>query len=316
MKLCKTIRRLLNSRSTQTQGSWNKRSTKQEEQMVRRSEFYTVKQSKATPMKKNHYTKELELKSGTILRNGDEGFDVRRVQEWINLYRYIEPAWWVRIAIDEDYGPATETAVQQFQKFRDLTVDGEVGSETFTELTRTLASAFVILKSSNDKLRQLIIDYANRHLINVPRELQSNTGPWVRAYMDGNEGRNWPWCMGFAQTILDQACSTLGKDFTDLVPHTYSCDVVLESALDNDNLLRNTDLRKDASKVNKGDLFLIMKHARDAVHVGIIEQINDNGTFVTIEGNTNDEGSREGFEVCRRIRNYQKQNIDVVLLPI
>ena len=26
------------------------------------------------------------------------------------------------------------------------------------------------------------------------------------------------------------------------------------------------------------------------------------GTFATIEGNTNDEGSREGYEVCRRVR--------------
>ncbi len=26
--------------------------------------------------------------------------------------------------------------------------------------------------------------------------------------------------------------------------------------------------------------------------------------FETIEGNTNDEGSREGYEVCQRVRGY------------
>jgi peptidoglycan hydrolase-like protein with peptidoglycan-binding domain len=31
-------------------------------------------------------------------------------------------------------------------------------------------------------------------------------------------------------------------------------------------------------------------------------------TFRTIEGNTNDDGVREGYEVCARTRNYKKRD--------
>ena len=36
-------------------------------------------------------------------------------------------------------------------------------------------------------------------------------------------------------------------------------------------------------------------------HTGIIESIKEDILY-TIEGNTNDTGSREGYEVCRRTR--------------
>jgi hypothetical protein len=36
-------------------------------------------------------------------------------------------------------------------------------------------------------------------------------------------------------------------------------------------------------------------------HTGFVERI-DGLSIHTIEGNTNDTGSREGYEVCRRIR--------------
>ncbi len=36
-----------------------------------------------------------------------------------------------------------------------------------------------------------------------------------------------------------------------------------------------------------------------------------NNWIETIEGNTNDEGSREGYEVCARKRNFKTKNIDI-----
>jgi hypothetical protein len=36
-------------------------------------------------------------------------------------------------------------------------------------------------------------------------------------------------------------------------------------------------------------------------HVGIVTNIIE-GVFYAIEGNTNDDGEREGYEVCERIR--------------
>jgi hypothetical protein len=50
-----------------------------------------------------------------------------------------------------------------------------------------------------------------------------------------------------------------------------------------------------------GDVF-IMDYGGGLGHTGIVEKVNTDGTLLTIEGNTNDTGSREGYEVCRRVR--------------
>jgi len=34
----------------------------------------------------------------------------------------------------------------------------------------------------------------------------------------------------------------------------------------------------------------------------------DDEVFDTIEGNTNDEGHREGYEACQRVRAYKKKD--------
>lgn len=49
-----------------------------------------------------------------------------------------------------------------------------------------------------------------------------------------------------------------------------------------------------------GDIF-IMDFGKGLGHTGFVEKI-EGDTLHTIEGNTNDTGSREGYEVCRRIR--------------
>jgi len=45
----------------------------------------------------------------------------------------------------------------------------------------------------------------------------------------------------------------------------------------------------------------------DWIHTGIVVRFDDE-TIETIEGNTNDTGSREGFEVVRRIRGYRSKD--------
>ena len=57
---------------------------------------------------------------------------------------------------------------------------------------------------------------------------------------------------------------------------------------------------KNPAIIEPGAVF-IMDHGKGAGHTGLVEKIH--GSFIdTIEGNTNDEGSREGYEVCRRTR--------------
>lgn len=55
-----------------------------------------------------------------------------------------------------------------------------------------------------------------------------------------------------------------------------------------------------SSSPRVGDIF-IMDFGRGLGHTGFVENI-EGDTIHTIEGNTNDTGSREGYEVCRRYR--------------
>jgi hypothetical protein len=62
----------------------------------------------------------------------------------------------------------------------------------------------------------------------------------------------------------------------------------------------NTDPKMKFKEPKVGDIF-IMDFGHGKGHTGIIERIEGDKLY-TIEGNTNDEGVREGYEVCRRIR--------------
>lgn len=262
-------------------------------------------------MLKTQYIKELTLKKllKENMKDQQDETDIRRVQEWINLWRYYSPSWNHYITVDGDFGPQTEKVVKFFQSANELQVDGIVGDKTFGKLTLPMYKAFSRIDGTD--LRQLIIAYAKQQLASSPRELyNANLGPWVRAYMDGNEGRPWAWCMGFVQTILDQAFTTVGGQFTSLMPKSYSCDVVGQHGKTTGRLITYPIVRTDPSMVRPGDVFLVLKSPGDWTHTGLIIEVDD-GFFHTIEGNTNDEGSREGFEVCQRIRNYNTNMLEV-----
>lgn len=56
------------------------------------------------------------------------------------------------------------------------------------------------------------------------------------------------------------------------------------------------------SRPEPGDIF-IMDHGHGLGHTGFVESyVQSIGEIITIEGNTNDTGSREGYQVCRRRR--------------
>jgi hypothetical protein len=260
-------------------------------------------------MIKNQYILELKTEKPYIKEGHDNKRDVKKVQEWINLWKRYNSKWAISLVIDGDFGPHTTAVVKEFQRFRKLTTDGIVGNKTWRELTEPMRNAFSRIDDPLS-LNDLIVAYAMQHLKSSPREFNQNEGTWVRAYMDGHEGKNYPWCMGFVQTIIDQATYTLGETLNDFIPKSYSCDVVGNHGLKNKLLIRNEALRNNISLVKPGDVFLNVKSKLDWTHTGIITGIKGDW-FETIEGNTNDEGSREGYEVCRRKRNFKVKNIDI-----
>jgi hypothetical protein len=131
----------------------------------------------------------------------------------------------------------------------------------------------------------------------------NNSGKRVREYQasTGHAGSFWPWCAAFVTFIIKAAAKALGINI--LFDGTASCDVILAFARAH-GILKNTP--------QAGDVFLIMASDRDATHTGFVLKVwqKDGATwFSTIEGNSNDEGSREGYEVAsneRRLKNNQK----------
>ncbi len=263
-------------------------------------------------MLKKQYILELKTNEPYVKQGMENAKDVMKVQEWLNLWKRYDKNWNISVAIDGDFGPATKAAVIEFQKYHGLSQDGIVGNVTWAKLTEPMRIAFTRIDSALS-FRELVVAYAENHLKAGPREFNQNEGTWVRAYMDGKEGRNWPWCMGFVQTVIDQASFTSGRSLKDYLPVTYSCDVVGNDGLKNKRLIRNDEFRKNPALVEQGDLFLVVKSSKDWTHTGIITGI-ENDWIHTIEGNTNDEGSREGYEVCARKRNFRTSNIDVYKL--
>jgi hypothetical protein len=235
-------------------------------------------------------------------KKGMKGKKVTLIQEWLCLQGY-------QIVIDGDFGDATDAAVRQFQREKKLRVDGIVGGRTFERLVLPMTKALEEISPGKKGLGQMVVAYAEKHLEQHPREVRGqNKGPWVRLYMQGNEGSDWPWCAGFVSFILKQACKSL--NVSPPIQTSFSCDSLVASAKERGVFLKESDpMQKDA--VAPGSLFLVRRTSTDWVHTGIVLSVEDN-IFQTIEGNTNDDGDREGYEVCQRIRNYESK--DFILL--
>ncbi len=264
-------------------------------------------------MIKQHYLKEINI-AGPQQKNGaNNKKEVIKIQSWLNLFAVIQPGAGTATGIDGDFGPSTEAAVKNFQKAKGLAPTGIVDAALFALLVQPMTQAFTTTSSSNN-LRQLVVETATRHLNAHAFELvinkQANSGPWVRSYMDGNEGDEWYWCMGFVQTVIDQAASTLSKNFKTLMPSTYSCDIVATTGIQKKLLIKNSAIRLNPSQVKPGDVFLLQKSANDWYHTGIVTAVAGD-VFETIEGNTNTDGSHNGNGVYKRTRNFRKQLIDV-----
>lgn len=264
-------------------------------------------------MHKKHYLKEIRISGTQSNGNSNHKQDVLKIQSWLTLHARQSPASGTSTGIDGDFGSATEQAVKNFQKVKHLTQTGKVDEALFSELCKPLINAFETIPKGKN-LREKIVSAANNHLANNAFELtiknQANCGPWVRSYMDGHEGDLWFWCMGFVQTIIDQAASAQDKDFRKLMPLTYSCDIVGATGLQKGLLKRFKDVRNDPATVQPGDIFLLQKSPNDWIHTGLIIEVHQD-VFETIEGNTNEGGSHNGIGVYRRTRNFRESKLDV-----
>jgi hypothetical protein len=231
---------------------------------------------------------------------GSKGPDVRRVQEWLNLHGY-------GLSIDGQFGRVTEDGVKRFQKAKRIRQTGRVDKKTFGALVAPMVAVLHTPVKKPKSLGVAMLMYAKTHLAEHPVEVGGpNRGPWVRLYMDGNEGDQWAWCAGFATFVLKQACALMGVPSP--LAGSFSCDELAKQAKGKGIFL---DEQRAPHELRPGSLFLVRKSATDWTHTGIVAEVHPE-FFRTIEGNTNDDGVREGYEVCTLTRAYASK--DFVLL--
>lgn len=261
-----------------------------------------------------------EMSLSNIVKKRDVSNDVKKIQEWLNYDNY-------KIKIDGIYGNATSLAARQFFSHQHITLspavlDGEqVDLRAFLTLCSSLGYINIPIGAGVDDFTTYLLKVVERHLSMQPIEIGGqNMGPWVRTYMKGNEGTEWPWCAGFVSFILHQAYENyFGKPF----PFGYYFAVrnLVKHAKDLDAFISGDD-PNIAAKIKPGFLFVNRKyqllHSVTWSHIGFVtDTFYGDKLFQTAEGNTNDQGSREGYTACKRFRNFDdKDFIDVSKLHV
>ena len=242
------------------------------------------------------------------LFKGKKGKQVQRVQEWLAVHGF-------HTVIDGDYGPATNSAVRGFQKVKGLDDTGAVDQATWSLLCKPMDSALRAPSKRPLSINALVEFFARRHLKQNPKEIGgSNRGPWVRLYCDGNDGREWAWCAGFVSLIVRQAYFYFDKKPP--MEGSVSCDTLAAQGKSAGLFIKGQDLR--SGKIKVADLtfpliFLRKKTHNDWNHTGFVMGVEGEGkdlVFITIEGNTNNLGHREGVEACARRRSVASGNYD------
>ena len=92
---------------------------------------------------------EVERVFSNVLRQGDRGIAVRTIQYYLNFIGQFNDSLTIDIAEDGIFGPATKRAVEAFQRYYGLTVDGIVGRNTWN----------AVIEAYNDILRSLPADF-------------------------------------------------------------------------------------------------------------------------------------------------------------
>jgi lysozyme family protein len=262
---------------------------------------------------------EVRLYPGRYLSVGiEDDEDVRDVQERLTAFGF-DPG-----IIDGDYGEVTERAVNLFQaRSADLAgepleIDGIVGPSTWgalfgPESIRNQVAGPRVLKAPASILSEAALEIATDEL--GVREVPpgSNRGPRVDRYITTTGlslSGHYAWCMCFVYWCFEQAAKKIGVDNpcpkkAGVIMAWQACGTAADAGAKGITVITASEARKDPSKVRPGMAFFIATGGGTG-HTGLVVS-HKNGLLETIEGNTNDNGSREGIGVFRRTRRKVQQ---------
>lgn len=200
----------------------------------------------------------------------------------------------------------TKRSVKLFQaRFPDasglpLKIDGEVGSFTWGAMFGAMSVPSETKAPS--RLTKAVIEFAVTQIGILENPLGSNRGPEVDQYLRAvglnPAGNSFPWCVAFTHFCYLKAAEKVRIDN----PHIKTAGVLkhwnVAKTTPGVSRITRAEAVADPGLVKPGSLFII-DFGGGFGHSGLVVE-TANGRLVTIEGNTNDGGSREGIGVFQR----------------
>ncbi len=210
--------------------------------------------------------------------------------------------------IDENgiFNKQTKAAVQLFQarsvdsQGQSLKIDGVVGPLTWATLFGSASLPGTIGEADSPLVKRSLVIAATQVGV-MEHPPGSNRGPQVDEYLKSvgldPEDDSYPWCAAFVYWTFQQAAAQVSVE--------NRC-IRTPGVLDHWNKagraritrLSPGDVQDDFSLLKPGLIFVISTEEGKG-HMGIVEDFRDD-RLVTIEGNTNLPGDREGVGVFRR----------------
>jgi len=209
---------------------------------------------------------------------------------------------------DGDFGNNTVRAVKLFQTRNSdangnpLEADGMIGAITWATLFGI--SSVPITNTSAPGLLTKAIQVAVSQIGVTEKPPFSNRGPEVDEYLRraglNPVGQHYSWCMAFVYWCFDEAAKSLNRK--NPLIKTAGC-------MNHWNgvkcpKIKMADAVNNPGLVKPGQIFII-DHGHGSGHTGIVESVNG-GLINTIEGNTNNDGSANGYGVLRLTRKINK----------
>ena len=207
---------------------------------------------------------------------------------------------------DGDFGENTEQAVMLFQaRFTDLEgesleVDGKIGSKTWGALFgRGSVPIEPVRADGGTTLGQRAIEVARTQIGVREQPPGSNRGPEVDEYVRSvglSPTGAFPWCAAFIYWVYEQATKELG--LSNPVPKTAGVLRLWNKAQGMATVIEANTAQPNL--IEPGMVFC-MDFGNGKGHTGLVARV-EGDQVLTIEGNTNLGGSREGIGVFSRRR--------------
>lgn len=214
------------------------------------------------------------------------------------------------VLVDGDFGNETQRAVKLFQtrnmdmNGNPLTVDGKIGAITWAILFGE--NTVPAVEGTSSVLLNNALGIAISQIGVIEKPAYSNRGKEIDEYLRrvglNPAADSYAWCAAFTYWCFDEASKALNKN--NPLIKTAGCMSHWNKATC--TKLLKEDAVANPAKIKPGFIFII-DHGKGTGHTGIVESVNG-GFITTVEGNTNNNGSRNGYGVLRLTRKINSIN--------